>query len=135
MRRANGSRLPASKHLRVTGLWRADQVFVAEPLAVHAANHRAHLVDGVERALVVAARELVDVAVKVLHGQLVVSALIPALQHRPKRLNAVRVGLAVHVLAYAVLDRLPQAGQAIVGAGFVRVDGRVGVRVVDHESL
>ena len=48
-----------------------DQVAVAEALSIHASDHRAHLIDGVQRSVVVAARELGHVAVQVLWGHLV----------------------------------------------------------------
>lgn len=42
-------------------------------------------------------RKLVHVAVKVFHRHLVIRPMIPTFQHGPERLNAVCVGLSVHV--------------------------------------
>ena len=66
----------------------------------------AHLLDGVHFAHVVAAGELVDVALQVLLAHLMVDSVVAALEHAPEALYAVRVGHLADVLADGVLDRL-----------------------------
>ena len=61
-----------------------DKILVAQPLTVHAAHHRDHLVDGVGRSDVVTSGEFVHVAVKVLRAHPVVGADVAALEHGPE---------------------------------------------------
>jgi len=94
----------------------------------------AHLVGGVGLAVVVAPRELRDVAVQVLGRHLVVDADVPALHHRPKGLHPVRVDLAADVLGDRVLDAVMLERDVLVHGGFVGVDGGVRGRVPDRCS-
>ena len=75
-----------------------DQFGVAQALALHPSRDQRHLFDGVEVADVVPARELSHVALQVLHADVVVDAVDAALEHRPERLDAVRVGVPDDVL-------------------------------------
>ena len=59
----------------------SNQVFVHEPLLIHAANDSGHLIQRVEAPNIVPSGELVHVTVQVLLADLVVRALVPALQH------------------------------------------------------
>ena len=65
------------------------EVVVAEPPALGAANHRAHLVGGVEVPCVVPALELCNVTVKVLGAHAVKHADVGPLEHRPEALDPV----------------------------------------------
>ena len=80
-----------------------------------------HLVAGVGRPVIVSARELIDVSVKMLAAHVVVGSDVTALQARPERLYAVRMGLPMHVLFDAVLDRLMVRDIAVARV-LVRVD-------------
>ena len=71
---------------------RSDKVGIPEPLSKHPAHDLPHLVDGVQRPVVVPTLKLPDVAVKVLRAELVIDTLVSPLEHRPERLHAVRVG-------------------------------------------
>ena len=57
-------------------------------------------------AHVVPAGEIPHVAVQVLGRQFVVAPRVGTLQHRPERLDTLRVGLPPHVLAHGIVDRL-----------------------------
>ena len=71
------------------------------------------------------ARELGDVALQMLRADLVERALVRPFQHRPVRLNAVRVRHAADVLTDRVLDGLVVEGDAVVGGRIVGVDRRL----------
>ena len=55
--------------------------------------------------------EFLHVPVKVLGRQLVKRSLVGAIEHRPERLDAVRVGQTSHVLGDRVVDRLVLEGK------------------------
>ena len=76
-----------------------DQSLVGQPFPGHAGNHRPHLVDGVGVPDVVPPIKFVDIALQVFRADLVVDALVPALQGRPKALHPVDMGHAANVLA------------------------------------
>ena len=78
-----------------------DQLTVPKTPAVHRLSHRPHLLDGIQIADVVAARELVDVPLEVLGRELVERALVGSFQDRPKRLDAVRVRVCACPLTYS----------------------------------
>ena len=80
------------------------------------------------------ARELVDVAVKMLDAHVVVGSDVPAFQHGPMTLDTVRVRLPVHILFRAVLHRL-MVGKVAVAGMFVRVDLRSVLDTVLYEPL
>lgn len=67
-----------------------------------------------------ASRELLDVAVEVLGADLVERSRVRSLEDGPERLDAVGMGLPVHVFGDRVVDRLV-VRQLVVGGRFVRV--------------
>ena len=109
------------------------QIGEAEALAHQPAHDGPHLVEGVERAIVVASGEFVDVAIQVLDAHLVVRAGVTPLQHRPEALDAVGVCLAPNVLANAVSNRLVLL-QAVVDGILVGVHHRVHGYLLLQES-
>lgn len=127
--RASGAR-PAWK--AVVG----NQVPVAEAATDSLPNDNRHLVFGVCLAHIVAARKLRDIAVKMLLGELVEGALIPALEHRPERLDPVDVRHAVHEFLGGVIDRFMRVFRHPgIGAGFVGVEGCARLYMLPHKAL
>ncbi len=112
-----------------------DKVVVAQAFADSVDDQRGHLIRCVKFAGVVPARELVHVPLEVLFAELVIRAVVSALEHRPEGFDAVRVRLTAHILFDAVLDRLVLAVDADVGLRFVRIDSGICVGVGAHERL
>jgi hypothetical protein len=81
--------------------------FVGESLADRLVGQRADTVHRMNFAVSFAAqaeREFNDVALHVLDCEVMIDAVVAALQNRPYALNAVRMRHAVHVLLGAVID-------------------------------
>ena len=85
--------------------------------------------------MLVLTSKLLDVTVKMLGADLVERAFVGALEHRPERLNAIRMGHAVHVLTDAVTDALVLKGHALVGRCIVCVNLGIGRGVLGDKSL
>ena len=93
-----------------------------------------HLLNGVAFADVMPVGEFLDVSIKVLRRHLVIRALMPSLEHRPKGFHAIGVGLAPDIFGDRMLDGFV-IRQALIGAGIVRVDSRAGLRVFANEAV
>ncbi len=63
-----------------------------------------HLDQRVEGPRIVPTRELIHITVQVLDAHLVIRVYITTLEQRPEALNAIRVGLALHLLFHAMFD-------------------------------
>ena len=68
-------------------------------------------------------------------GDPVVNAEIAAFQHRPERLNPIRVDLATDVFADAILHGFVRLGQILVTPGMIRIQAHVRSRVLLKISL
>ncbi len=82
-----------------------NKVRVPEPLAFHIWSDTLHVVNSAKRVLVVTARKLGNVTVRMPTRHIVVRSVIAPLHHRPKALHAVRVRLFPDVLRDAMLHR------------------------------
>src|SRR6202789_3991093 len=103
-----------------------DQRLVGESLADRLVTERCDTVQRVNLAIALAAqaeRELIDVALHVLDGEVVIDAVVAALEDSPHALNAVCMRHAIHVLLGTVVDR----------AAIVTLDARIGQRCVGAE--
>ena len=81
-----------------------DQVLIGEHLAGHARGQRRQLLDGIQVADVVPAREFVHVAMQVLDAEVVKHALVRPLQRGPERVNPLRMRPAPDVFPGTVVD-------------------------------
>ena len=79
--------------------------------------------------------ELLDIAVKMLDAEVVIHAIVAALQHCPERLHPVGVRLPAHILADAVLDGDMSPAQARVRAGLVGVHNGVRSRAPVNKAF
>ena len=93
-----------------------NEVNVPEALAFHALHGGFQLLDRIQFADVVPARELIHVTPQVFDAHLVVNAVVASFQHGPETLDPVGMRLFVHVLAHGVFDGMVQVDvpQALV---------------------
>ena len=97
------------------------QIAVHQPLPNHTASERCHLIDGIEIADIVAARELHHVPAQVILAHVMKRAVIAPFQQSPEALDPVGVGHVAHILSDAVahalmLERYPLIGRCVVRA-------------------
>lgn len=111
-----------------------DQVLVSQPIFLHSPDDLPHRLWRIHVALVVAARELLNVAVKVLRAHLVIRPVMAAREHRPERFDAVGVDLSADVFAYGVLHRA-MVRQAPVARRLVGIDHRAMIDAGHGEAL
>ena len=82
------------------------------------------------------AGEFGDVALQVFRAHLVERTVMRPLEHRPKALDPVRVGLTPHVFGDGVIDRLVlEIVHPSICRRVVRVDGRSGLDMLADEAL
>ncbi len=94
-----------------------------------------HDVEGIGCAVVVASRELGDVAVKVLLAEVMKGALISPREDGPEAVDPVGVGLPPHILSGTVIDRLMLEGHPLIGTRFVGEHLRARRGVLADEAL
>ena len=94
-----------------------------------------HLVGGIALTVVVATCKLADVPIQVLFAEVVVGAVVTALEKRPEALYPVRVSHPIDVLANRVLDRLMGSGEALIARMVIGVDRGALSSPVYHEAL
>ena len=88
-------------------------------------RHDRHLFNRVKLSAVVPTSKLEQIALHMLHAELMIRSNMPAFQHRPEALNAIRVRHAVNVLFCGMIHgvmlvSLPH--QAFVSGILVTVD-------------
>ena len=115
--------------------WPPDQLPVGQPLPSHHSGEVRHLAFRVLATDIVPSGELVHVAVQVLFAQVVIGAMIAALEHRPERLDPVGVRHSVDIFADRVLDGFVRPGNAAVCGSIIRIDRRSGKRGRKDKTL
>ena len=128
-------RILVLQNCRLSGLGRADQRLVGDPLAYGFLHQQGQLFAGVEGSDAVTTSKLIDVARQVFLGDVMVGTDVSVLEHRPMGLDSVDVRPTPNVLLDAVLDRFMVAVEAIVGRRLIGVNPRVRVGALMDEPL